>query len=250
MTIIESIKQHQSTFSKSEQKVSAYLLKYPEHAETFTITKLADRAGTSTSAVLRFCQSLGFQGFKDFRFEMIAYLRQQRQKQAPTSGNSQFLNQYLAAITQLQDLDQTAIHQLIKALLNPQMTYLLGIHYSSLPAKQLFWGLADLGLLSEYAYDYINAAHITNTMRQNSTLVLFSISGTKANFNHFLAASATNLPKNSFLITMNSKAELADYFKHTIVLPGYQSSNRSVVDMQAISMIFVEYLLNLIHEQA
>ena len=71
MDIIESIKKQHLELSKSEQKVSSYIIKHPDNIETFTITKLANEAKTSTSAVLRFCQSLGFQGYKEFRFEIL-----------------------------------------------------------------------------------------------------------------------------------------------------------------------------------
>ncbi|ETY74229.1 MurR/RpiR family transcriptional regulator [Lactiplantibacillus fabifermentans] len=249
MTIIESIQQHTTEFSKSELKVSQYILKYPEHVETFTITKLADRAGTSTSAVLRFCQSLGFQGYKDFRFEMINYLRGARHHTSTSDLSDGFLNDYAQLITQLHQLDAKLLKKLATALMTPTMNYLLGVHFSALPAKELFLGLEDLGILSLHADDYINAAHLTNTMAPDSTLVLFSISGSKNNFNHFLASVANNMPKNSFLITMNPKAELAAAFEQTLVLPGSAFSNRSVVDAQAVPMLFVELLLNIIHEK-
>jgi len=58
---------------------------------------------------------------------------------------------------------------------------------------------------------------------------------------------ATSMPKNSFLITMNPKAELAADFPHTIVLPERTFSSKSVVDTQSIPMVFVELLLNLIY---
>ncbi|KRM06244.1 hypothetical protein FC89_GL001116 [Liquorilactobacillus ghanensis DSM 18630] len=249
MNIINAIQQKTSHFSKSELKVSDYILKYPEHVETFTITKLADRAGTSTSAVLRFCQSLGFNGYKEFRFEMINYLRNNRHHADPRDMQSIFLNDYTKIIEQLSQLDSKLMKQLEKALMAPTMNYLLGVHFSALPAKELFLGLEDLGILSLYANDYINAAHLTNTISDDATLVLFSISGNKSNFSHLLTAIDNNMPQNSFLITMNPKAALMANFKHSIVLPGSSFSNRSVVDAQAVPILFVELLLNLIHEQ-
>lgn len=248
MDIIKAIQQKAKTLSKSELKVSDYILKYPEHVETFTITKLADRAKTSTSAVLRFCQSLGFKGYKDFRYEMISHLRNNRHHLKTDDTQGTFLDEYSKLIEQLYKLDQTLIEKLEKALRTPTMNYLLGVHFSALPAKELFLGLQDLGIVAAYADDYINAAHLTNTMTDDDTLVLFSISGNKSNFKHFLAALDNNMPQNSFLITMNPKADLIDSFKHTLILPGNSFSNQSVVDAQAVPILFVELLLNLIHE--
>jgi Transcriptional regulators len=74
MNIIETIKKNYEEFSKSELKVTDFILGNPTAVEMSTITKIATDAKTSTSAVLRFCQTLGFNGYKDFRFEMIEYL--------------------------------------------------------------------------------------------------------------------------------------------------------------------------------
>ena len=71
MDLLNIIKLHHDDFSKTELKVYEYVINHPETIETYTISKIADVSGTSTSAVLRFCQVLGFKGYKDFRFEMV-----------------------------------------------------------------------------------------------------------------------------------------------------------------------------------
>jgi Transcriptional regulators len=109
MDIIESIKKKHSEFSKSEQKVSAYIIEHPEKIETITITKLASEAKTSTSAVLRFCQSLGFQGYKEFRFEILNYLRNRRQKANPNDLINNYLTDYTKVINQMQQIDHHQI---------------------------------------------------------------------------------------------------------------------------------------------
>ncbi|MFT8424275.1 MAG: MurR/RpiR family transcriptional regulator [Liquorilactobacillus sp.] len=250
MEIIETIKKHQPDFSKTELAVSNYILKNLDHIETFTITKLADRSGTSTSAVLRFCQSMGFKGYKDFRFELISSLRTMRHLSTDKNyNNSQFFNYYIDSINQLEQLDQELLKNLVVALMSPTTNYIVGVHFSALPAKGLFLGLEDLGIISLYANDYISASHLTNTLKDEDTIVLFSISGSKQNFTNFLSSVTSNMPKNSFLITMNPKAELKTFFTQTIVLPGYSFSNRSVVDIQTIPMMLVEVLLNMIHDK-
>ncbi|AUJ30409.1 MAG: MurR/RpiR family transcriptional regulator [Liquorilactobacillus hordei] len=250
MEIIESIKKHQSDFSKTELKVSNYILKNLDNIETFTITKLADRSGTSTSAVLRFCQSMGFKGYKDFRFELISSLRVMRHLNVEKNyNNSHFFNYYIDSINQLEQIDQNLLKTLTTALMSPTTNYLIGVHFSALPAKGLFLGLEDLGIMSLYANDYISASHLTNTLKDEDTVVLFSISGSKRNFTNFLSAVTSSMPKNSFLITMNPKAELKPFFAQTILLPGYSFSNQSIVDIQTIPMMLVEVLLNMIHER-
>lgn len=249
MNIIDNIKKQQTNFSKSEQKVSNYIVEHPENIETFTITKLAAEAQTSTSAVLRFCQTLGFQGYKDFRFEVIHFLHSGKQKKDADSLVSTFLSDYVKVINQISQVDQSKIDNLIKCLMNDELNYLLGTYYSSFPAKELYYGLSDLGKPSLYSNDYINSSHVALTMTEKSTLVLFSASGNKRDFVQFLPDVVSNMPKNSFLITTNPKAELTKVFPNTIVLPGSTFASRSFTDGQSIPIVFVELILSLIHEK-
>lgn len=249
MNLIDSIEQHRKTFSKSELKVCEYILKYPEHIETYTITKVALEANASTSAVLRFCQTLGFQGYKDFRFEIINYLRNNRQENPSGNEMDDFLNDYSNNVNQLHELDHQKLEQLMNALTNGKVNYVSGIYYSALPAKELALGLNDLNQVSLFTEDYMDAAHLTRSLSADATFVWFSIDGNKKNFSYFMADMVNEMPKNSFLITLNPKAELSEIFSNTIVLPGRTFSNRSVIDTQAIPMLFVEMLLNLIHDK-
>ncbi|WP_028044433.1 MurR/RpiR family transcriptional regulator [Candidatus Stoquefichus massiliensis] len=247
MDIINTIQLHKNDFSKTEYKIYEYILQYPENVETYAITKIADLCQTSTSAVLRFCQVLGFKGYKDFRFEMVKYLHEHYEEKDTSDLFNQLTNEYMKALGQFKNLDRSLLNKLIIQLKEDNSIYILGIHYSALPAKELKFGLQDLGIMSFGAYDYIEAAHLSNTMNEDATLILFSMTGAKANFSRFLSTLNNSMPKKSYLITMNPNAQLSHLFSHTIVLPGHTFTNQSVVDTQAIPMIFVEMLLNLVH---
>lgn len=247
MDIIETIKEHDG-FSQSEEKVKSYIINNPRNIETFTITKLANEAKTSTSAVLRFCQSMGFNGYKDFRFEVINALHRGKQNDDPNSLMDRYLNENISVLNQMKQIKQEQINDLLKSLMNDKVNYLLGTYYSSFPAKELYYGLNDLGKTSLYSHDYINSSHITRSMNENSTLVFFSISGNKREFTQFLPDLTSDMPDNSFLITTNPNAELNKIFPNTIVLPGAPFSNKSVTDAQSIPITFVEMILNLIHD--
>lgn len=251
MTIIENIHLHKNDFSNSESKVAEYILQNPHQLETFTITKLADRAGTSTSAVLRFCQTMGYNGYKDFRFEFINSLKSSRRlnEQDSHSFLDHYVTEYIHLMNDLKNIDEDKIHLLIKALKNTEMNYIIGMHLSSIPAKALSLGLLDLGILSMFSDNFVTGGHFANTFSQNATLIFFSITGNKTNATNFLEGIPSNSLQNSFLITLNAKSELSRYFNHTIVLPGRKTSTKSIVDLQSIPTVFVEVLLNLIHEK-
>jgi DNA-binding MurR/RpiR family transcriptional regulator len=60
------------TLSTAEQRVADAVLADPARASASTITKLADRAGTSLTTVTRFCRALGLSGYSELRLVLAA----------------------------------------------------------------------------------------------------------------------------------------------------------------------------------
>lgn len=248
MNFLENIEQHQHNYSKAEQKVYQFVRNNLNTLETYTITKIAEQAHTSTSAVLRFCQTLGYKGFKDFRYDAVSFLHH-HYKRDSIDQLDHITDNYSSLINQFRNLDRTTIQELIFSILSHKSLHIFGVHLSSLPAKFLYMGCQDLGIASYFAGDLNSGAHLTNIINEEDTLIMFSISGNAANFKNSLSAIQNNMPKNSFLITLNEKSPLAKNFGYTITLPGNLYNSQSIVDTQAIPMIFVDILLNLIHEK-
>ncbi|MFC3927638.1 MurR/RpiR family transcriptional regulator [Streptococcus caprae] len=249
MTLLQAIQTKIGSLSPAEQKVANYLLSRPDTVETYTITRIAKLAHTSTSAVLRFCQSMGYDGYKDFRFTLLSELKQQHPQNSSQSYSS-FLLEYQDMVQSLSSINKRELDSLIEALINPNLNILVGIFFSSLPAKALQFGLEDLSIPSICTEDINHSAHINKLIQEDTTLVYFSLSGTKENFNQALKEVEHHMPANSFLITLNAKSPLSKLFKHTIVLPGKSLNASSIVDLQSIPMLFVEILLNKLHHSS
>lgn len=248
MNFRENIEQHKQDYSKAELKVYQFVSNHIDTLETYTITKIAELSHTSTSAVLRFCQTLGYKGFKDFRYDAIRFLHH-HYKRDSVDQLDRITDNYSSLINQFRSLDRSVIHTLIQAILTKDSLHIFGVYLSSLPAKYLHMGCQSLGIASHFAGDLNSGAHLTNIINEEDTLIMFSIAGSMANFKQSLSALQHNMPQNSFLITLNEKTPLARIFKHTIVLPGSLYNTQSVVDTQAVPMIFVDILLNLLHEE-
>ncbi|WP_165211648.1 MurR/RpiR family transcriptional regulator [Streptococcus tangpeifui] len=248
MNFLEQIEQHRSDFSKTEQKVYQYVINHIDTLETYTITKIADLSHTSTAAVQRFCQTLGYRGFKDFRYDAIDYLHHHHRKES-LDPLDDMTDNYISLARQFKNVDRNKVSQLIQAILNRQRVHIFGIYYSSLPARFLHMGLQDLRIPSYFAGDLNSGAHLTNIIREEDTLIMFSLSGDMGNYRAALAALQHNMPQNSYLITLNNHSQIDKFFRQTIVLPGSAINRQSIINPQSISSIFVEILLNLIHQE-
>jgi len=247
--LINTIQIHQNNFSKTEKKVAEYILQNPELVETHTIIKIATESNTSTSAVLRFCQSLGFKGYKDFRYEMVQYLHNNHKPLDSTDLFNQLTNTYMQILTQFKNIDKNMINELVNDILEYHPIYITGIYYSSLPAKQLSMGLLDLGFENTVVNDYISIEHVSHNISSNAIMIHFSLSGQRNEFQRLVPDLLKNMPEKSYLITMNENADIGNAFTHKIILPGLTFKNQSVFDIQSISMIFIEIILNLIHNE-
>ncbi len=248
MDILQKMQLQEQEYSKSETKVYQFLKDNFDKLETLTITKIASSSGTSTSAVLRFCQILGYKGFKDFRYDAINYIHQ-KPKEETEDILDQIADNYHVILNQMKHLKRQEIDELVDCILKKERLHILGIFLSSLPAKYLHFGLQDLGIASHLASDLNSGNHLTNIIEEKDTLVMFSVSGSASNFNNTLSAISQNMPQNSYLITLNEHAAAAKYFNHVIILPGNSLSKQSIVDTQTIAMVFVEILLNMIHRK-
>lgn len=54
----------------TEAKVAEYVLTHYDEVSGCTVTELADRAGTSEATIVRFCKSLGYKGFQEFKINV------------------------------------------------------------------------------------------------------------------------------------------------------------------------------------
>ena len=70
------VKEAFDTLKPSEKKVADYILNFPEEALGLSITELSERSGTSKAAIIRFCKTLEFDGYRMASSEKLAFLCQ------------------------------------------------------------------------------------------------------------------------------------------------------------------------------
>ena len=68
------IESNRANLRNSEVKVADFILANAEKAIHFSVSELADSAGTSDPTVIRFCRNIGFKGFQDFKISLAQSL--------------------------------------------------------------------------------------------------------------------------------------------------------------------------------
>lgn len=72
--VISALREQDGHLAAREQKVADYVKEHLDQISTMTIAELADAAGVSTPTVIRFCRSLGCDGFREFKLRLAQNL--------------------------------------------------------------------------------------------------------------------------------------------------------------------------------
>ncbi|HSJ53395.1 MAG TPA: MurR/RpiR family transcriptional regulator [Anaerolineae bacterium] len=138
-----------------ERKLGEYVLRYPNEAADETIVGLAKCAGVSTTTVSRFCQRLGFQGFRQLKVALarewsrpstLVYVHAQ-----PGDTLATIAHKILAAnILALQDiqrsLDLAVLDQVVAKLLHARRVDLYAAGGAGIAARELHLKCMHIGL--------------------------------------------------------------------------------------------------------
>lgn len=69
---ILKIKESINNLNPTEKRIASYILDNIEEVPHLSIKLLADRSGTSEAAIVRFCKTIEFNGYKDFKISLLS----------------------------------------------------------------------------------------------------------------------------------------------------------------------------------
>lgn len=153
--MLARIRTLQPSLTPSEAAVAALTLARPGELITLGIEALARRAGVSTATVLRFCQTLGFEGFKDFRIALAvesgrspAVLAEEiLPGDTPAQIARKVLRADMQAIAQtIELLDERALNRAVAALDAARRIEVYGIGSSAPIAVDAYYRFLRIGL--------------------------------------------------------------------------------------------------------
>lgn len=171
-----------------EQKVADYVNSHLEDISSMNIAELAKHCDVSTPTVIRFCRSLGLDGFREFKLRLAQNLAVSRQylsavpQSEPAEGGDavdQILGAlYASANAMRQQIDATAIQSAKSALLKTGHLLFAGIgggssNVSQEAANRFF----RLGIPSFSTSDSYLLQMRAATLREGDVLFLISASG-------------------------------------------------------------------------
>ncbi len=173
-SVLEKISALYSTLNEAERRVADFVLIHPDEARGCSVIHLSDRSGVSETTVVRFCRSIGFKGYADFKLALVAELAPQRESPREVHGDvsaeddlSQLVQKVLhmdvqAVASTMELLDMAQFERAVEALANARRVAIFGVG-SSLPVcMDLQYRLQRCGVNTLFSVDdhmqAINAA--------------------------------------------------------------------------------------------
>lgn len=174
-------------FSPQEKRLAEYISENPEHVQRLGITELAAECGTSPATVTRFCKSLRFKGFPDFKMRLIGELS--RPTEAGTYQDivaGRPLKEIVRAIeanhlSSITDttrlLDPEALERAVTALSSARRIDLYGMGTSSIVAQDFYQKLIRLGKSCTAFADSHMQITSASTLNEGDVALAISYSG-------------------------------------------------------------------------
>lgn len=182
-----------ASLRRSEKKVADYVLANEMECSKISLEKLAKRSGVSQPTVMRFVKALGFEGFKEFRYQIIEDLSQKNHREKETyamygfpirpEDDLKLIPAKVVASTvkimenMLKSISGEEFERTIHMLAHARKIVLCGVENSTAAAKDLMTKLLYLGYDCRFDEDYyiqhISAAALT----EKDVMVGISYSG-------------------------------------------------------------------------
>jgi RpiR family transcriptional regulator, carbohydrate utilization regulator len=168
------------------QKVADVILRQPEMAIYASVNELAAVSGVSEATVMRFCRTLGFKGFQDFKIalarELVTPAAPPQDEVArgddPAAVCRKVFQANLAALQDtLEVLEMKSLDLAARMLLQARQVLVMGLGNSGLAAAYARNRLRFLGLNASYYPDYFLARAAAAAFTGEDVLLSVSHSG-------------------------------------------------------------------------
>ena len=180
---------------KSEKRAADYILRHMEQAAELSIDRLAEAAEVSQPTVLRMLRSLGFSGYKDFKYQLVSELAaaepEDMSAAEPMYGYTlrkgdaledipSYMTATAAGMMQetLKNISVKTYRKAVETPRNARMIDIYSVENSGVAAQDLLAKLLYLGLPCRYFSDYYYQRISAGSLGEGDAAVGISYSGT------------------------------------------------------------------------
>ena len=256
------LKEFQESFTKNEKKISHYLLENIDEIKVLNTYDLAVKCDVSQASVVRFAKKLGFKGYPDFKLSLSQDIGNRKAESninimhEEIKANDSFevvgkkiSHENITAINNTYEIiDFKQMDMAVKAIAKAQKIMVVGVGFSSIAAKDLYYKLLELGKTAVMEMDTHTQLSCLSSMGEKDLLFVISHSGkTIEMYNITRVAKEKGIKIISMTsIVPNPISELATIKLNTVEMKGnFRSTALSprISQLTVIDMLYVKLML-------
>ena len=252
MTSIElRIRSIYDSLSNAEKKVADYFLNHVEDVFNKPIAQLAQEAGVSKVAWVRFCKDIGFDGLKDLKKALFTQMRGKsdvavadpfsdvRDITDTASLIESIKRNSLQAIQDTSEmLDPDSLEKAARAILNARSVRIFGVGASGMVGNDLHSKLMRINKNSYFATDHHTQLTYAASMGPQDVAVLISMSGTTTEVLEILGLLRRSQTP-SIALTKYSKTPLALHADTVLYISSPEITMRSGAMSSRLAQLMV-----------
>ncbi|WP_022888564.1 MurR/RpiR family transcriptional regulator [Agromyces italicus] len=257
--VLSTVREALPRLSSSEARVAEAIIADPTLVVDLTITDLARVCGTSLSTVARFCQTLGYSGYREFRMEVAsAVSREAAERDRFGIANADIdpddtaaevvakiaFHEVLAIEQTAGALDTTVLDGVVDAIVAGAHVDLYGFGSSGLTAQDLQQKLARIGISAFCSVD-VHLALVSAALRRPGDVAIgISHSGLTAETNHALEVAREG-GATTVAVTNSPDSPIAELAEFVLTTHARESSYRvgamssRIAQLAVVDFLFV-----------
>ncbi|MEY8371185.1 MurR/RpiR family transcriptional regulator [Aerococcaceae bacterium 50-4] len=258
MNLVQALKNDQQ-FTPNEKRIAEYILSNPLATSQFNLADLATKTYTSHSAIVRFTQKIGYEGFRDFRVALIAYAQQDRFKDGGVDANFPFVPEdstndiadKMASLTKQTveamqaNFDAESFEVCVKCLLAARRIFIFAKGDTQISARSFQNKLAKLGIFIMIAEEYADEAWVASNISAEDCAIFTSYRADSIKYQHFIhILNDANVP--TILISSLDARALAGTTDHWLTTVDLERSDSLKIGTFS-SQIAIEYIFNVLY---
>ena len=214
------VKSFLPALNEAEKKVAQYLLDNAEAVLNMTITQVAASSAVSETTVFRFCRSIDYRGFQDFRIALARDLVEPRRQpidlvkrtdEASAIASKVAHNTIESIQDSLRVLNYDEIESAYRAIKAAKSLLVIGVSTSGMTAEFAANKFADFGLNAQAETDVQFQAMRAAQLGPKDVFLGFSRSGNARDI-----IEATLIAKEQGAVTIGVTNKMHSYFAKTV----------------------------------
>lgn len=250
MDPIQNMKVNETNMTKSELKIMHHAIHHLDTVTSHSLISFAETIGVSKSALLRFCQKIGYGGYSEFKYDVSHYLAKKNQTRSEDADIDSVATIYAQTILELDTtLQESSLLHFKSLITQAHKIKVFGVAETGLSAGFFSHRLLHYGYDAETITQLNFFPHKVMLSQPEDLHIVFSLSSnTEAIRDSVKLSAKRKIP--TVLITQNDRTDLKDKVDCFILLPffKYDALQEKILDSQVIIHAFIGIFLNLLVE--